>query len=61
MEHVFPETYAEQPKAFRSSRWRTLLGLVVLFGLPLLAALLIHTAYASLLAAALQEWLQALT
>lgn len=59
--HVFPETYAEQPKAFRRSRWRAALGLLALFGLPLLAAVLIHTAYASLLAAALQEWLKALT
>ena len=59
--HVFPETYAEQPRAFRRPRWRSAMGLLVLFGLPLLAAVLIHAAYASLLADALQGWLKALS
>lgn len=58
---VFPETYAEQPKAFRPPRWRAALGLLVLFGLPLLAAALIHTAYASLLTDSVREWLKTLT
>jgi len=60
-EHVFPEAYAERPEAPPPSRVRPTLALLALFGLPLLVAACIHAAYASLLAASVQEWLKALT
>ncbi len=60
-EHVFPETYAERPEAPPPSKLRPVLSLLALFGLPLLAAVCIHAAYASLLTASVREWLKALT
>lgn len=59
-EHVFPEAYAERPEAPPPSKVRPALSLLALFGLPLLAAICIHAAYASLLTASVKEWLKAL-
>lgn len=60
-EHIFPEAYARRPEAPPPSRLRPALTLLALFGAPLLAALCIHAAYASLLAASVREWLKTLT
>lgn len=60
-DHLFPEAYAQRQPAAPPSRFRPALMLLALLGVPLLTALYLHAAYASLLSAWVRNWLSVLT
>lgn len=60
-DHLFPEAYSQRQPAPPPSRLKSVLALLTFLGVPLLTALYLHAAYASLLAAWVRDWLSAFT
>ncbi|MBI5896568.1 MAG: DotU family type IV/VI secretion system protein [Desulfobacterales bacterium] len=59
-EKIFPEAYADALQATKTSAFTPVVKAVLFFGLPLLLAVGIYAAYASLLSAFVQRWVGAL-
>ena len=57
---LFPETYAAEAPDPAPARFSPAVKALILFGGPLLLALIIYAAYASLLSAFVDNWLAAL-
>jgi type VI secretion system protein ImpK len=60
-DHLFPEAYTQRQPAPPPSRLKSALALLTFLGVPLLTALYLHAAYASLLAAWVRDWLSVFT